>query len=167
MYFFFFHLFKDSPWGRWVYKRTLNLSRFPDGPEVACNWGCCKETFQMQMILRLLNTTSARSIAKAWARCLYGVNCGQYMCIVSLLCRLKCYCLIRGIIVLTVDRFTQSRRMPLSFTTCTCSSQGGKIICMSRTSRMWSVNRFSSSFGNTWVSSQISAAINQTVTWNA
>ena len=51
----------------------------------------------------------------------------------------------------TTILFIPSRRMPLSFATFTCSSQGGKIICMSRTSRMWLVNRFS--FGNTWVSS--------------
>ena len=40
-------------------------------------------------------------------------------------------------------------------------STRGIIICMSRKSRLWWVNRFR--FGNTWVSLQISAAVNQTV----
>ena len=40
-------------------------------------------------------------------------------------------------------------------------STRGIIICMSRNSRLWWVNRFR--FGNTWVSLQISAAVNQTV----
>ena len=40
-------------------------------------------------------------------------------------------------------------------------STRGIIICMSRNSRLWWVNRFR--FGNTWVSLQISAAVDQMV----
>ena len=78
---------------------------------------------------------------------------------------LRAHCSVHEILLLltslAANHKKTSCRMPLSFATCTCSSQGGKIICMSRTSRMWLVNRFS--FGNTRVSSQISAAVNQTV----
>jgi len=55
------------------------------------------------------------------------------------------------------------RRMPLSFATCTYSLRlltRGIITCMSRTSRLWLVNRLS--VENTWVSSHISVAFNQT-----
>ena len=55
-------------------------------------------------------------------------------------------------------------RMLLSFTTCTYSAQFlicGIIICISRTSQLWLVDRFC--FGNTRVSLDILTAVNQTV----